>query len=186
MTFQTIEDRIRFRILDRAAAPSIPGCISDISMPLSEFAVLNLPCQRVFIVEDEMILLTFPKIAQSIVIFGGGYKSANLRHAGWMKEKEIWYWGDLDIRGFDILTKLRSNFPRTRSLMMDMETFRAFEIFAVSVKDDVVVDTQNLSDAEHAVLQMLLDHPEKNRLEQDRITHEAVLKKLAGLGYQLG
>jgi len=50
----------------------------------------------------------------------------------WLSDKNIYYWGDMDIHGFQILSQLRSYFPHVRSIMMDMETYRTFEKLSVN------------------------------------------------------
>lgn len=113
---------IRFRFLD----PSLRiHSISDLSVTSTEFACLSLPVGRVFITENEINFLAFPEAAGSIVLFGAGYGFDPLAHAGWLQEKEIVYWGDIDTHGFAILDQLRSQFPETRSLLMDRETLLA-------------------------------------------------------------
>ncbi len=179
------EDRVWFRILDPGAAPDLPASLSDLSLSLSEFARLNLPCGQVFITENEMTFLAFPAVRSSIVIFGGGYKALNLRHAKWLKDKDILYWGDIDLPGFDILSKLRGWFPQVKSLLMDRETFCVFKGFAVSAKESAIPKAPNLTAEEKAMFQILVDHPEKNRLEQERIPQAVVaaeLKKRAAGG----
>lgn len=53
---------IRFRLLD-AALPGLPGWagLPDISLDAAHFAALTLPITRVFIIENEINFLTFPK-----------------------------------------------------------------------------------------------------------------------------
>lgn len=61
---------VRFRILD--SARSIGG-MSDLSVPVTQFAALELDVEQVFIMENEINALAFPDVERAMVIFGGGY-----------------------------------------------------------------------------------------------------------------
>ena len=111
---------IRFRLLD---AP-FHG-LTDLSVPCGEFARLSLPARRVFITENEINFLAFPRVPDSLVIFGAGYGFDPLAEASWLQAREIFYWGDIDSHGFAILDQLRSHFPHARSLLMDRATLLA-------------------------------------------------------------
>ena len=51
----------------------------------------------------------------------------------WLSNLPLFYWGDLDLDGFDILASLRHRFPQTRSLFMDVETLEKHHSIATSV-----------------------------------------------------
>lgn len=114
---------VRFRLLDGA----LQG-MTDLSVPADEFAHLGLPARRVFITENEINFLAFPRLADSLLIFGAGYGFESLA-AAWLKEREIHYWGDIDTHGFAILDQLRGHFPQARSLLMDRATLLAHQHF---------------------------------------------------------
>ena len=48
----------------------------------------------------------------------------------WIASSPIIYWGDLDVQGFEILAMLRRRYPKTRSILMDLDTLRRFEHLA--------------------------------------------------------
>jgi hypothetical protein len=110
---------VRFRVLDTALA--IAG-LTDLTVPASEFAKLDIAASRVFIVENEVTGLAFPELAGSMLIFGGGYGIDRLATAQWLCSRTVVYWGDIDTHGFAILDRLRALFPQTNSLLMDRET----------------------------------------------------------------
>jgi hypothetical protein len=111
--------QIRFRILDRRF--SIQG-LTDLAVSTSEFATLELPVERVFITENEINGLTFPNVPASLVIFGLGYGLERLAEVGWLHQRALHYWGDIDTHGFHILDRLRSIFLNAGSFLMDRET----------------------------------------------------------------
>lgn len=117
--FKRKPELVRFRFLDRKH--SIQG-LSDVAATGDEFARLALPVERVFITENEINFLSFPNVTDGLMLFGGGYGFEHLAQADWLRQKEIFYWGDIDTHGFAILDQLRSTFPFANSLMMDRAT----------------------------------------------------------------
>jgi len=116
---RTKPSMIRFRILDESLAIN---SLLDIATPSAQFALVRVPVRRIFITENEVNGLAFPNLAESIVVFGLGYGLDLLSSAHWMRECEIYYWGDLDTHGFAMLDQLRAAFPAAHSLLMDRET----------------------------------------------------------------
>lgn len=110
---------VRFRFLDRKQ--SLHG-LPDVAVTSDEFARLALPVERVFITENEINFLSFPEVTDGLMLFGGGYGFEHISQTDWLRQREIFYWGDIDTHGFAILDQLRSQFPAVRSLMMDRAT----------------------------------------------------------------
>ena len=111
--------RVRFRTLDPKLKLLPSGSDQDITVSATSFAGLDLPVSKIFITENEINFLSFPNVADSIVIFGAGYGFENLAAASWLKKNKIYYWGDIDTHGFAILNQLRAIFPHTISFLMD-------------------------------------------------------------------
>lgn len=159
---------VRFRILDSSLY--IRG-LSDISLTTEEFASLNLACEDVFIVENKITMLSFMDIKNAIVIFGNGYGAGRIKDAEWLKSKNIYYWGDIDMDGFAILSQVRGYFPQTQSLLMDSTTIEKFHELAVVSSERSVKELEHLSDSERVVYERLVNdyYGENFRLEQERI-----------------
>jgi hypothetical protein len=161
---------IRFRILDSALYVS---GLSDLSVPVAQFAQLDLDVRRVFITENEVNGLAFPNVPSSMVVFGGGYGVERLAENVWLRDKEIVYWGDIDAHGFAILDRLRANLPHARSMLMDTATLHAHRLLWGSEEKDKRFTGQltRLSSAECALFQELRDdvHGERIRMEQERL-----------------
>jgi hypothetical protein len=160
---------IRFRLLDERL--NIQG-LSDLSVPLAQFARLHVPVERVFITENEINGLSFSNIPQSLVIFGLGYGVQLLAEIDWLKEKQLFYWGDIDTHGFAILDRLRAFFPDLRSLLMERETLMAHrELWGEeSERYDGIVN--RLTESERALFEDLRNDSIGNRvrLEQERVS----------------
>jgi len=166
------EPLIRLRFLD--PIPTAPFGLTDLSIPLSQFLVFNPPCRRVFITENKINGLSFPPVPDALVIFGLGYGIQSLKEAGWLRKKELFYWGDIDTHGFAILSQLRGYFPHTRSMLMDRETLLAFRrLWGVEDADKrCLTQLSNLDEAEGRLYHGLRDNVWGDclRLEQERIS----------------
>lgn len=164
------ESTIRLRVLDRTikAIHSFP-CF-DISTPISEFRQLRLESHRFFITENLMNFLTLPAQNNGLAIFGSGYAIQSLKSVDWLSRCPIFYWGDLDVEGFKILSQMRSHFPQTISIMMDITTFETFQEFAVSDSSGVTVNLLYLTAEEQSLYAYLALH--RKRLEQEHISQD--------------
>jgi hypothetical protein len=123
------EPQIRFKILDKGISQRLFSGINDIALPVSQFEKLNLPIESVIVFENKTSFytaLTLPKIDKSIALFGSGFSVSNLKNVKWFKNKELLYWGDIDVQGFEILSQFRTYFPHAKSILMDKETFENF------------------------------------------------------------
>lgn len=173
---------IRFRWLDPACAPA---GLTDLSLPLGDFAAYAPQVRRVFITENKVNGLSFPAQPGSMVIFGLGYGVQALAEVPWLKDRPIYYWGDIDTHGFAILSQLRSYFPQTRSMLMDRETLLAHRAFWGQEPEDrrSKGDPGGLSEAERELLQALQSDVigERVRLEQERVPFSWLLRELAAL-----
>lgn len=169
------QPQVRLRILDQALA--IHG-LTDLTLTLSEFQQFALPVKTVFITENKMNGLAFPDVANAIVIFGLGYAVDLLANTRCLQAATIYYWGDLDAHGFAILSRMRSYFPHTQSLLMDQDTLLAFEPLWVQEPENNVVkhDLPGLTLDEKQVFAKLKQL--KIRLEQERISYSYWLETL--------
>lgn len=161
---------IRFRLLD--ARLHLVG-LSDLSVPIAQFARLDLPVRRVFITENDINGLAFPEVAESVVIFGKGYDLHRLGEIEWLVGKSLLYWGDIDTHGFAILDRLRATCPGARSLLMDRETLLDHRALWVQEPEDTRFcgELTRLTPEEQSVFDCLrFDRlGERVRLEQERI-----------------
>jgi hypothetical protein len=161
------EPLIRLRLLDSSLKNQYGFPATDISIPIAECRQLNLEIHRCFITENLMNFLTLPSLENSFAIFGSGYAVQALKTIPWLSACPIFYWGDLDVDGFKILSQLRSYFPQTTSILMDMETFKTFDEFSVSVEGAIAEPLLNLTSEELTLYAHLVLH--QKRLEQERI-----------------
>ena len=125
-----------------------------------------------------MIFLTFPKTKNSLCIWGHGFTVNILKEVNWIKSKALFYFGDLDEHGYEILSTFRDCFSETKSFCMDIKTFEEFKNFRV--KGEVLRGAipANLREEEQEVFNLLKQNSNENRLEQERISQQWIIKKL--------
>jgi hypothetical protein len=165
------EPLIRIRILDDAL--NTPIDLIDFSIPLTTFKSVQVTCKRIVMTENKMNFLTLPHIPSTIAIWsGGGFNISYLKEISWLADKEIFYWGDIDEHGFQILHQLRSYYPAAKSVLMDNETYAIFEKFAIGAPPAGIGELTLLTPPEQKLLKALQANPKKNRLEQERIAQE--------------
>jgi hypothetical protein len=173
---------LRFRILDRNAL--LQG-LSDISLTPAEFGTLKLPIRGVFVTENRTNGLAFPDHSGSIVVFGMGYGLERFAVTPWLKELDVWYWGDVDTHGFRILDRLRATLPQARSFLMDRATLKAHRSLCVEepAEKRYTGELFRLSSEEHALFEDLRHDRigERIRLEQERVAYGWLRRALADL-----
>jgi hypothetical protein len=164
------EPLVRLRLLDPALAAQLGLPVDDLSAPLSQLARLPVHGQHCVVVENKLVFLTLPALPQTIAIFGSGFDTnKRLAKLPWLASCRLWYWGDLDAQGFQILSQLRASFPRAAALLMDAATFEAFREFAVPGTPCAVAELPYLTSEEQALFARLA--VATLRLEQERISH---------------
>ena len=171
------EPTVRFRILDKSIGNEYFSGVLDLSVPIGQFERLSLPIHTVYIVENKMNMLTFPLKEKSIVVWGHGFGVDVMKDVGWMKDKRIFYWGDLDAQGFQILSEARACFSQIESFLMDRETFDTFfegdEGMPSNVDKELILTEEEKG--------MFLYLKENNyRLEQEKIPYDYVTARIPG------
>ncbi|MGM9746623.1 MAG: Wadjet anti-phage system protein JetD domain-containing protein [Paludibacteraceae bacterium] len=169
------EPLVRFRILDSSICQQSLSGVEDCSIPISQFQKLNLPIDIVYVVENKMNLLTFPLIEKSIVVWGHGFGVDLMRDVEWMKTKKMYYWGDLDAHGFQILSEIRTHFPHVESFLMDRETFNKFFMGDKGTETNLEKELC-LTHEENKIYRYLKEN--NYRLEQEKIPCEFASKNI--------
>ena len=163
--------RIRLRGLD-PTHPLFDGLVdADITLDADSFTRLQPSVSQVFITENEINFLAFPRVDDSLLVFGAGYGFEVLAQVDWLENCQVYYWGDIDTHGFAILDQLRAHVPHTRSLLMDRVTLLAFEDQWGIEETQTQRDLPRLDADECALYDDLRDNRIRSnlRLEQERI-----------------
>lgn len=159
------EPSIKIRFLEERLR--LHPAISHISVWVSEFEQLRLAGNRVYIIENLTTFLSFPAVPDGLAIWGGGFAVQLLAATDWLREKNLFYWGDIDVHGFQILSQIRTHFPAIQSLLMDAATYTQFahgDVGGIFTSHSL----SNLTAPEQTIYQSLLRT--NGRLEQERIS----------------
>lgn len=149
------EPQIRFKVLDQKISHKYLSGIEDIAIPVSQFEALDFPIEKVIVFENKTTFytaLTLPLMDKTIAVFGSGFSVSNLKNVSWFKGKELLYWGDIDVQGFEILSQFRGYFPQAKSVLMDNRTFEKFfendrgTLTNVSAQLNLTMEEQKLYD----------------------------------------
>jgi hypothetical protein len=172
---------IQIRLLDPSLAVQFGG-VQHLGITISDLAKLNLFCQRVIIMENKASysnidnFLTLPQMKETIAIFGSGFHSGALKHIQWLNDKALYYWGDLDAQGMQILSQIRKSFPGITALMMDRSTLDQFKPLWTTGTPATVSKLEEVDPEELDLFQFLKEN--NVRLEQEWIPQEYVIDKL--------
>jgi hypothetical protein len=173
------EPLIRLRLLDESLKAVLQVPFSDLAIPLSCFCSLDWKELRVIVSENKMTFLTLPSVTNGIGVWGAGNAAALLHGVGWLSNCHILYWGDLDTQGLEILSRLRSVFPHTRSLMMDMDTFSRFQSLCVPGTPSNSPSPLNLTSSEISAWAAV--QSQNLRLEQERLPPSFLHQAIGGV-----
>ena len=175
--------RIRLRLLDpsQVLLPALGD--ADLTLDAASLVRLAPGVSRVFITENEINFLAFPRLPDSLLIFGAGYGFEVLAQAEWLTRCQVFYWGDIDTHGFAILDQLRAHLPHACSLLMDRVTLLAFKAQWGVEEKPTRRDLTRLNVEERALYDDLRDNRLRPnlRLEQERIGFGWVEAALAAL-----
>ena len=169
--------RVRFRLLHKSLY--ING-FSDLTVSINELCAYEPAVINVFITENEINGLCLPEMSESLVIFGLGYGVDILKEVAWLREKNVYYWGDIDTHGFAMLDQVRSFLPQTKSFLMHEEILlKTHELWSREEKQ-FPGDLSRLSSDEESLFRALKHniYGEKVRLEQERISFHFVQNEL--------
>ena len=164
---------VRLRFLNAALQLAHGFPVADLAVPAPAFRALPLRGVNAIITENLRNFLALPPLPNAVAVFGSGDAAALLAGASWLGQTRILYWGDMDARGFAILSRLRSTYPATESVMMDLTTLHAHRDFVVKVPR-YRGEASDLTLAETAALEQL--GAKGLWLEQERVPFAAVVE----------
>ncbi|HEY4269490.1 MAG TPA: Wadjet anti-phage system protein JetD domain-containing protein [Galbitalea sp.] len=130
--------------------------------------------------ENKDTAIFFPDVVKGIAIQGSGFEGVStLARLSWVQEcPAVFYWGDIDASGFEILNRLRSNGVQAESILMDRDTFESYQRFGATTDthgNPLVRSPRKtlacLTEPESSIYHDLTDPQWQNvrRIEQERI-----------------
>lgn len=160
------------RVLDPALAAELELPFPELSLPVRSIARLDVSQATVFILENDLNLLTLPPVSRGFGIRGEGDAVNRLEPLKWLHRNRVLYWGDIDVEGFLILSRLRNLFPHVESIFMDSATLHEHLNLAIAGKATKPDTPTNLSGAE---AEAFVECRQGNlRLEQESIPQSSV------------
>ena len=160
---------VRVRFLDPAIRCRFGFPFEQVGIERADFARLPLAGVNLLITENEITFLTLPPLPNTLGVWGSGFAVTALGDLPVLKEARVWYWGDLDAQGFEILALLRERISTTQALFMDRATWRQFRTHAVPGTAARTSPGPHLTAEETELYEELKGH--HLRLEQERIPH---------------
>lgn len=144
------------------------------------------------IVENKQTFSDFPAMADGVCVYGAGKAAVSLVPAiSWLRGvPRVFYWGDMDSDGLEILAGVRERGLACESVLMDLETYERFERLGTSVsagggeisapdmadRGDVLL---RLTDGEASLYEAIcagrLAHP---RIEQEKIPFDYAVGRI--------
>lgn len=129
----------------------------------------------ILIVENEQTILTLSKLNLPFFICGGTGKNLD-----WLGDWDnVYYWGDIDSDGLMMLSLARDKIPNIKSVMMDNMTINTFRSQIVQDTTKLINLPSNLNDDEISLFREV--NRLKERLEQEKISEEYILRMLSKL-----
>lgn len=150
----------------------IGGGFSELEVRIDELAREPLPVRTVVVVENRATFNAFPDLSDTVVLFGAGYAVTVLEGIGWLAERDLVYWGDIDTHGFRILDRLRQRFVHVRSMLMDEATLVDNLDRTVTEETPLDEELMHLTRPEQRLYRDLVEdrYGVAVRLEQERIS----------------
>jgi hypothetical protein len=147
----------------------------------------------VIISENKDTAIHFPSLPAGIAVEGSGRGGTTAAAFEWITQAPaVFYWGDMDPDGFEILDEFRAAGVPARSLLMDAAAYHQWERFGTQVdkrgaplQPRAPRPTPRLTADEEALYHNLCSHSwtRHRRIEQERIplhhAHAAVTAMLA-------
>jgi len=179
--FRQSEPHYLVRLLDEELKGelSFPG--AEISLPLNTLAALPIVRTHVVLIENKVNLLTFPYVKRGIALGGLGQGIEVLLGLPWLQTNRVTYWGDIDIEGLSILSRLRERCPHAKSILMDDECLKRYESLWIGGNEAAGGVPLLLDAGEERAFELC--RQAKLRLEQERIPQDAILHVCQNLAY---
>lgn len=131
--------------------------------------------EPILIVENEQTILTLSKLNLPFFICGGTGKNLD-----WLGDwNNVYYWGDIDSDGLMMLSLAREKIPSIKSIMMDNMTINTFRSQIVQDTTKLINLPSKLNDDEISLFREV--NRLKERLEQEKISEEYILRMLSKL-----
>ncbi len=172
---------VRMRRLD--GSPLLDGGgPAELALRVADVSAMPLECAGVVVVENEVTYLALPQVAGTVAVLGEGYAVTRLAPVTWLRDRSMFYWGDIDTHGLLMLDRMRAHFPDVRSMLMDHDALLAHEPHWDTEPVQATASPRHLATDEATLYRDLMENRfgTQVRLEQERIRFSAVESALRG------
>lgn len=88
---------------------------------------INWQVSELWLVENETTLYMLPTRPDAIAICSKGYALSELKNIPLFEKSPLYYWGDMNEDGFNLLSMCRQMYANTQSVFMDENSFLSHE-----------------------------------------------------------
>lgn len=146
------------------------------NIDLEELKSFKNTFDKVFVIENRTTFLKFPLKNNQLAIYMGGFAISILQDIPFLLEANLYYFGDLDEHGFEILSLFRSIYPNTKSICMNLDTINEYSDYLISGRE-FRGNINNLTENEEIALKYLINHKingQSARIEQEKISQSYI------------
>jgi hypothetical protein len=169
-----VEPQLLIRFLDDQVQRELGFPCSLLSLPLHVARDWRADNLRLLIVENKVNLMTVPKLSRAIAVGGMGNGITLLQHLPWVAKVSVVYWGDIDVEGLEILSRLRAVFPQAQSALMDETTLAKWRSLLGKGTGRTPPMPPHLNENERAAFALCAE--QNVRLEQERVPQNHVVE----------
>jgi len=155
------------RWLDKMLSQQYAAGLDILALPYLTLQKSNWIIPEVWIVENQTNLYLLPERKNALAVFVKGKALHNLQNMPFLRKAKIFYWGDLDEDGFEMLDSFRQYYPQTVSVLMDERTVVYHRQFIHPVPFRRNRTEMTLFPLEKAAYLLLWRH--QGRIEQEKL-----------------
>jgi hypothetical protein len=168
------------RWLDSNLPLKYTGGLDILAIPYHTLLKRNWPIKEIWVVENETNLYLLPQRKEALAIFAKGKALHNLKNISFFTSARIFYWGDLDEDGFEMLDQFRRHYPHTMSILMDEKTVLHHKSYIHTVPFRHNRGYERFTAEETAAFRFLWNV--QGRLEQEKLEQQFVQQYIRDLG----
>jgi hypothetical protein len=162
---------VRWLDIDLAKTYNID--LEVMGITLSGLQQLDNNVKEIWLVENETNLYLVPARKNALVIFGGGYGVGSLTNIPLFDKVKLFYWGDLDIDGFNILHNFKKMYNNVESVLMDIETVEYHQAEKIIIEPKSKNrNLSSLNENELEAFEYLAEN--KWRIEQEKLNQQYI------------
>jgi len=160
------------RWLDGSLPSVYTAGLEILALPYQKLLKTYWPVKEIWVVENETNLYLLPSRVGALAIFARGKALNKLKNIPFFASARIFYWGDLDEDGFEMLDQFRSHYPNTQSILMDEKTVLHHQDYIHPVPFRRHRNFDNFTPGETAAYQHLWRA--QGRVEQEKLEQQYV------------